>query len=152
MTHPTPSADAFEPGSPIAAAFPAGLATRRQVMGDAFVERAFSQADEFTDDLQELVTSFAWGTVWTRPGLAHKERSMITVAMLVALGRQKELEGHVRGALNNGVTVDELKEILLHSAVYCGFPAALEGFRTAQAVIRQWQAEREQPHPPQAPA
>ncbi|HWP18324.1 MAG TPA: 4-carboxymuconolactone decarboxylase [Burkholderiaceae bacterium] len=144
---PTPAADAFEPGTPIAAAFAGGLETRRKVMGDAFVERAFSQADDFTADLQELVTGFAWGTVWTRPGLPHKARSMITVAMLVALGRHKELEGHVRGALNNGVSVEELKEILLHSAVYCGFPAALEGFRTAQAVIRQWQAEREASQP-----
>lgn len=140
-----PRADDFEPHSPLAPAFAGGLAKRRQVMGDAFVERAFAQADHFTADLQELVTGFAWGAVWTRPGLPDKQRSMITVAMLIALGRQKELEGHVRGALNNGVSVDELKEILLHSAVYCGFPAALEAFRTAQAVIRQWQVEHAAP-------
>ena len=132
----------FEPSTPIADAFEAGLAVRRQVLGDAHVDRALGHAGEFQAELQELVTAFAWGTVWTRPGLPPKTRSMITVAMLVALGKHKELEGHLRGALNNGVSVDELKEILLHSAVYCGFPAAIEGFRTAAAVIEQYQAGR----------
>ncbi|WP_232300979.1 carboxymuconolactone decarboxylase family protein [Caldimonas taiwanensis] len=116
-------------------AFRDGLAMRRRVMGPDFVERAFANANDFHAELQQLVTALAWGTVWSRPGLDPKTRSMITVAMLVALGKRQELEGHVRGALNNGVTVEELKEILLHSALYCGFPAAIEGFRAAQSVI-----------------
>lgn len=132
----------FEPSTPIAAAFEPGLQMRRKVLGPAHVERSLSNAGSFQAELQELVTAFAWGTVWTREGLPPKTRSMITVAMLVALGKQKELEGHLRGALNNGVTVDELKEILLHTAVYCGFPAAIEGFRTAAAVIEQHQSEK----------
>lgn len=121
-------------------AFRDGLAMRQRVMGLEFVERAFANADDFHAELQQLVTSLAWGTVWPRPGLDPKTRSMITVAMLVALGRRQELEGHVRGALNNGVTVEELKEMLLHSALYCGFPAAIEGFRAAKTVIDQVQS------------
>lgn len=121
-------------------AFRDGLAMRQRVMGSDFVERAFANADDFQAELQQLVTSLAWGTVWPRPGLDPKTRSMITVAMLVALGKRHELEGHLRGALNNGVTIDELKEMLLHSAIYCGFPAAIEGFRAAKAVIDQVQA------------
>lgn len=121
-------------------AFRDGLAMRQRVMGTDFVERAFANADDFHAELQQLVTSLAWGTVWPRSGLDPKTRSMITVAMLVALGKRQELEGHVRGALNNGVTVEELKEMLLHSAIYCGFPAAIEGFRAAKTVIDQVQA------------
>ncbi|MCM5678222.1 carboxymuconolactone decarboxylase family protein [Schlegelella sp. S2-27] len=131
----------FEPCTPIADVFGPGLEVRRKVLGDAHVERSLNNAGDFQAELQELVTAFAWGTVWTREGLPLKTRSMLTVAMLVALGKHKELEGHLRGALNNGVTVNELKEILLHSAVYCGFPAAIEGFRTAAAVIEQYRAE-----------
>lgn len=122
-------------------AFRDGLAMRQRVMGPDFVERAFANADDFHAELQQLVTSLAWGTVWPRPGLDPKTRSMITVAMLVALGKRQELEGHVRGALNNGVTVEELKELMLHSALYCGFPAAIEGFRAAKTVIDQIHTE-----------
>lgn len=118
-------------------AFEDGLAMRSKTLGAPHVERALANAGEFQTDLQHLVTSFAWGTVWTRPGLEPRDRSMITVAMLIALGKQKELEGHLRGALNNGVTPEELREMLLHSAVYCGFPAAIDAFRTAAAVIEQ---------------
>ncbi|WKB52571.1 4-carboxymuconolactone decarboxylase [Eleftheria terrae] len=139
MSDPSRHELPFEPATPIAAAFEQGLAVRRQVLGDTHVQRALAQAGDFQAELQELVTAFAWGTVWTREGLPLKTRSMLTVAMLVALGKQKELEGHLRGALNNGVSVAELKEILLHSAVYCGFPAAIEGFRTAAAVIAQYE-------------
>lgn len=120
-------------------AFEDGLAMRKKTLGEPYVERALANAGAFQTDLQHLVTSFAWGTVWTRPGLAPRDRSMITVAMLIALGKQKELEGHLRGALNNGVTPDELREMLLHSAVYCGFPAAIDAFRTAAAVVEQHQ-------------
>lgn len=112
-----------------------GLKIRRQVMGDDFVDRAFAQATDFTRPLQDFITENAWGSVWQREGLDLKTRSLVTVAMLTALGRQHELTGHVRGALNNGVSAAELREVLLHAAVYCGVPAAAEAFRTAEPVI-----------------
>jgi 4-carboxymuconolactone decarboxylase len=115
--------------------FENGLRMRKQVMGDEFVERAFSQADDFTMPLQEFITRNAWGTVWCRDGLDLKTRSLITVAMLAALGRAHELKGHVRGALNNGATPEELREVLLQCSVYCGAPLAVEAFRAAQEVI-----------------
>lgn len=114
-----------------------GLRMRTQVMGEEFVSRAFAGADEFTMPLQEFITRNAWGTVWCRDGLELKTRSLITVAMLTALGRTQELKGHLRGALNNGATPEELREVLLHAAVYCGAPAAVEGFRAAQEVLAQ---------------
>ena len=112
-----------------------GLATRKAVMGEDFVAAAFANATPFTQPLQEHITRAAWGDVWGRPGLDKKTRSLITVAMLTALGRQNELKGHVRGALNNGVTVEEMQEVLLHATIYCGVPAAAEAFRTANEVI-----------------
>ena len=115
--------------------FDQGLAMRKQVMGEDFVAKAFASATPFTAPLQEFVTRNAWGTVWQRDGLDPKTRSLITVAMLVALGRQNELKGHVRGALNNGAAPEEIQELLLHATVYCGFPAALEAFRSAAEVI-----------------
>ncbi|HSV44247.1 MAG TPA: carboxymuconolactone decarboxylase family protein [Ramlibacter sp.] len=115
--------------------FDRGLATRKQVMGEDFVARAFGQATDFTLPLQQYITRNAWGDVWQRPGLDPKTRSLITVAMLVALGKQHELKGHVRGALNNGVTAVELQELLLHASVYCGLPASAEAFRTAAEVV-----------------
>ena len=117
--------------------FDDGLAKRKQVMGDAYVDRAFEKVDEFTRPLQEFVTRNAWGTVWCREGLDLKTRSLVTISMLAALGRAQELKGHVRGALNNGASVDEIREVLLHSAVYCGMPAAMEAFRAAHEVITQ---------------
>lgn len=114
-----------------------GLRMRTQVMGEEFVSRAFAGADDFTMPLQEFITRNAWGTVWCRDGLELKTRSLITVAMLTALGRTQELKGHLRGALNNGATPEELREVLLHAAVYCGAPAAVEGFRAAQEVLAQ---------------
>ena len=116
-------------------AFQAGLKTRRQVMGDDFVDRAFAGATEFTAPIQEFITRNAWGDVWQRPGLDLKTRSLITVAMLTALGRQHELKGHVRGALNNGATVEEIQEVLLHASIYCGVPCAVEAFRSAAEVV-----------------
>ena len=117
--------------------FHEGLAKRKQVMGDAYVDQAFEQADDFTRPLQEFVTRNAWGTVWCRDGLEMKTRSLVTIAMLAALGRTQELKGHVRGALNNGASVDEIREVLMHCAVYCGMPAAIEAFRAAHEVVRQ---------------
>src|SRR5215207_2625218 len=117
-----------------------GLNMRRQVMGDAFVDRALGNATDFTQPLQEFVNEHGWGAVWTRDGLALKTRSLITLAALTALKCPQELKGHVRGALNNGCTVEEIREVLLHCAVYAGVPAAQEAFRAAQEVIDAWQA------------
>jgi 4-carboxymuconolactone decarboxylase len=112
-----------------------GLATRREVMGDAFVDRALGSATPFTQPIQDHISRAAWGDVWQREGLDRKTRSLITVAMLTALGKQHELKGHVRGALNNGATAQEIQEVLLHAAVYCGIPTAVEAFRTAAEVV-----------------
>ena len=116
-------------------AFQQGLAMRKQVMGEDFVARAFASVTEFNAPIQEHITRAAWGDVWQRPGLDLKTRSLITVAMLTALGKQHELKGHLRGALNNGATPTELQEVLLHAAVYCGVPTAVEAFRTASEVV-----------------
>ena len=115
--------------------FDEGMNKRRQVMGEDFVEKAFAGATDFTMPLQEFITRNAWGTVWCREGLDMKTRSLITVSMLTALGRAHELKGHVRGALNNGATPEEIREVLLHAAVYCGAPLAIDAFRAAQEVI-----------------
>lgn len=112
-----------------------GLATRREVMGDAFVERALSGTTPFTQPIQDHISRNAWGDVWQREGLDRKTRSLVTVAMLTALGKQHELKGHLRGALNNGATVEELQEVLLHAAIYCGVPTSVEAFRTAAEVV-----------------
>lgn len=112
-----------------------GLQTRRQVMGDNFVDRALASATQFTSPIQHYITRNAWGDVWQRPGLDLKTRSLITVAMLTALGRQHELKGHVRGALNTGVTVEQIQEVLLHASIYCGVPTAVEAFRSAAEVV-----------------
>lgn len=119
--------------------FEQGLQMRKQVMGEDFVDRAFAGADAFSMPLQEFVTRNAWGTVWCRGGLDLKTRSLITVSMLTALGRAQELKGHLRGALNNGATPEEIREVLLHAAVYCGAPLAVDAFRTAQEVVAAWQ-------------
>jgi 4-carboxymuconolactone decarboxylase len=113
----------------------AGLATRRKVLGNEYVQAALDKVTPFTAPLQEVVTKHAWGNTWQRPGLDLKTRSIVTVSMLVGLGKMHELKIHVRGALNNGVTPAELQEIFLHASVYCGFPAALDAFRTASEVI-----------------
>ena len=112
-----------------------GLAIRKQVMGENYVANALAGTSDFTRPIQEHITAKAWGDVWQRPGLDLKTRSLITVAMLTALGKQHELKGHLRGALNNGATPAELQEVLLHAAVYCGVPTAVEAFRTAAEVV-----------------
>jgi 4-carboxymuconolactone decarboxylase len=117
--------------------FEDGLQMRKQVMGEDFVEKAFANADEFTMPLQEFITRNAWGTVWCREGMDLKTRSLITISMLTALGRAHELKGHLRGALNNGATPAEIREVLLHAAVYCGAPLAVDAFRTAQEVMKE---------------
>ena len=115
--------------------FDKGLAMRKQVMGEDFVARAFGNATAFTQPIQQYITRNAWGDVWQRPGLDLKTRSLITVAMLTALGRQHELKGPVRGALNHGATEAEIQEVLLHASIYCGVPAAVEAFRSAAEVV-----------------
>jgi 4-carboxymuconolactone decarboxylase len=117
------------------AEFIQGLATRKQVMGEDFVAHAFGNASDFTLPMQHYITKNAWGDVWQRPGLDLKTRSLITVAMLTALGKQHELKGHVRGALNNGATPAEISEVLLHASIYCGVPAAVEAYRSAAEVV-----------------
>ena len=108
-------------------------------MGDAFVDRALGNATEFSQPLQDFVNEHAWGRVWNREGLPLKTRSLITLAALTALKCPQELKGHVRGALNNGCTVEEIREALLHCAVYAGAPAAIDAFRAAQEVIDSYQ-------------
>jgi 4-carboxymuconolactone decarboxylase len=112
-----------------------GMRIRRRVLGDPHVDRAEAGRTEFTADFQDLLTRYAWGEIWTRPGLDLKTRSCITVAMLVALNRPDELVIHLRGALNNGVTREELKEVLLQTAIYCGVPAANSAFKIAAEVL-----------------
>jgi 4-carboxymuconolactone decarboxylase len=112
-----------------------GMAVRRAVLGDAHVDGAEARRSPLTSDFQDYITRCAWGEVWTRPGLDRRTRSCITVAMLVALNRTEELAMHVRAARTNGVTVDELKEVLLQTAVYCGVPAANTAFRIASEVL-----------------
>lgn len=113
----------------------AGEITRRQVMGDDFVDSALSNADEFTQPMQAYINEHAWGSTWQRPELDLKTRSLVTIAMLTALKAPAELKGHIRGALRNGASIDEIQEVLLHSAVYCGAPAAQEAFRAAKEVF-----------------
>ncbi|HYY46527.1 MAG TPA: 4-carboxymuconolactone decarboxylase [Candidatus Angelobacter sp.] len=112
-----------------------GMKARREVLGDDYVDRATKNATELTREFQDLITRYAWGEIWTRPGLDRKTRSCITVAMTVALNRPDELALHLRGALRNGVTVDELREVLLQTAIYCGVPAAHTAFKVAEEVL-----------------
>ena len=114
-----------------------GMRTRREVLGDEHVDRSVAKTTEFTADFQDLITRYAWGEIWSRPGLDRRTRSCITLAALVALGREEELAMHVRAALRIGLTPDEIKEVLLHSAIYCGVPAANGAFAVAQAVLEE---------------
>jgi 4-carboxymuconolactone decarboxylase len=117
--------------------FDQGLKTRREVLGDEYVDRAIASADDFSRPMQELVTQYCWGDVWNRPGLDRRTRSLLNLAMLGALNRPHELELHVRGALNNGVTKAEIAEVFLQLAVYCGVPAGVDAFRTARRAFEQ---------------
>ncbi|RXZ43748.1 carboxymuconolactone decarboxylase family protein [Crenobacter cavernae] len=112
-----------------------GKAKRTEVMGEAFVTRAMSGVDGFNAPLQDWLNEHAWGSTWQRDGIDLKTRSLVTCAMLAALGRSHELKGHVRGAIHNGASLVELREVLLHAAVYAGAPAAVEGFRVAREII-----------------
>ena len=114
-----------------------GQAVRREVLGDDYVEQASARSTEFTRDFQVLVTEFAWGTIWARPGLDRRSRSMITLTALVARGHHEELALHIAAALRNGLSREEIKEVLLQTAVYCGVPDANAAFRVAQGVFHQ---------------
>jgi 4-carboxymuconolactone decarboxylase len=116
--------------------FDKGLKTRREVLGADYVDNAIASADDFNRPLQEMVTEYAWNGIWNRPGLDRRTRSLINLAMLTALNRPHELKLHLRGALNNGVTKDEIREVLLQTAIYCGVPAAIDSFRTAREVFK----------------
>jgi 4-carboxymuconolactone decarboxylase len=126
---------------PSASRYEAGMAVRRRVLGDAYVDRSIAAADEFSQPMQDFTTEFCWGGIWTREGLDLRTRSILNIGMLTALNRSHELAAHIRGALNNGVTREEIREVLLQTAVYVGVPAALESFRVAQGVLAE--AERE---------
>ena len=117
--------------------FEKGLAIRRSTLGADFVDNAIATADDFNRPLQEIVTQYCWGEIWGRPGLDKKTRSMLNLAMLSALNRPHEVKMHVRGALNNGVTKDEIKEIFLQVAIYCGVPAGVDSFRIAREVFKE---------------
>jgi 4-carboxymuconolactone decarboxylase len=117
-----------------------GIKVRREVLGDEHVDAAIERTTDFTADFQDFITRYAWGEIWSRPGLDRRTRSCITLTALVALGKLDELEMHVRAALRNGLTQDEIKEVLLQSAIYCGVPAAYSAFAVAQGVL----ADRDQ--------
>lgn len=124
------------------ALFETGLANRRKVLGDKHVDASLAAATDFSRDLQEYVTQYCWGDIWNRPGLSFRDRSLVNLGMLTALNRGHELKAHVRGALTNGVTRDEVQEVLMQTAFYCGGPAALESFRLAQEVFDAVDAEQ----------
>jgi 4-carboxymuconolactone decarboxylase len=118
-----------------------GLRTRREVLGSEYVDRALENATEFTEPIQQLVTEYCWGAVWTRDGIDRKTRSLLNLGMLTALNRHHELAAHVRGAVNNGCSAVEIREVLLQAAIYCGLPAALDAFRTAERALEEARGE-----------
>jgi 4-carboxymuconolactone decarboxylase len=123
------------------ASFEKGLEVRKAVLGSEFVEKSISSADDFNRPLQELVTEYCWGAVWTREGLTRKTRSMLNLAMLTALNRPHELKMHVKGALRNGVTQDEIREVLLQATIYAGVPAGVDAFRIAREALNEAKKE-----------
>lgn len=122
--------------------FEQGMQIRRTVLGDAYVDQSLNNATDFTAPLQQLVTEHCWGSVWARDGLDHATRSLVTLSMLVALKATTELKTHVRGALRNGCSEQQIQEVLLHASAYCGFPATIEAFRAANEVIEAWRTEQ----------
>jgi 4-carboxymuconolactone decarboxylase len=114
-----------------------GLETRREVLGKEHVDRAQANLTEFNAPFQEFITRYAWGEIWERAGLTRRERSLITLAMLVALNREPEFRMHIRAALNNGVTTEEIREVLIHAGIYCGLPAANAAIQAAEQVIKE---------------
>lgn len=127
------------------ARFAAGMGVRRAVLGDEHVDKAQASADQFSAEFQDLITRYAWGEIWTRPGLARATRSLLVIAILVALNRGEELRLHIRASINNGVTREEIKEVLLQCAIYCGVPAANSAFHIAQSVFDELDRHGEKP-------
>ncbi len=121
--------------------YDAGLKVRREVLGDAHVQRSLDARTDFTSEFQEFITRTAWGTVWTRDALPRHTRSLLTIVMMVALGHDEEFKLHIRAARNNGVTPDEIKEVLLQAAIYCGVPAANHAFALARPILEEQAAE-----------
>ena len=117
--------------------FDRGLALRREVLGAEYVDKSLQSANDFMMAFQRITTEWCWGYAWTRPGLDRKTRSLVNLAMLTALNRSPEIKLHVRGALNNGVTVEEIKEVLIHATIYCGIPAGLDAFKAANDVLKE---------------
>ncbi len=117
--------------------FERGLETRRAVLGPEYVDRSVATADDFTWPMQQLVTEYCWDEVWNRPGLDRRSRSLLNLAMISALNRPHELKLHVRGAINNGLSKEEIREVLLQVAIYCGVPAAIDGFRIAKEAFKE---------------
>lgn len=122
--------------------FDAGLKMRTKVLGEAHVKRSLADVDDFNRELQQIVTGFAWGQIWTRPGLSPRDRSLLNLGMLTALNKPHEFKTHLRGALNNGLSREEIREALLQSVVYCGFPAAIEAFRHAREAFKEIDGQR----------
>jgi 4-carboxymuconolactone decarboxylase len=125
------------PNTTVDSLFEQGLAVRREVLGSTYVDGSLAAANDFTMAFQRIATEWCWGYAWTREGLDRKTRSLINLAMLTALNRAPEIKLHVRGAINNGVTVDQIKEVLLHATVYCGIPAGLDAFKAANEVLKE---------------
>lgn len=121
--------------------FEKGLEIRRDVLGPEYVDKSIQAADDFMRPLQELVTKYCWGEVWSRPGLTRKMRSLINLAMLTALNRPHEVKLHVLGALNNGCTDEEIMEVLLQTTIYCGVPAAMDSFKIAREIVQDYRSE-----------
>lgn len=117
--------------------FDKGLKTRREVLGAEYVDKSIASATDFNRPMQELVTQYCWGDVWNRPGLSRRERSLLNLGMLTALNRPHEIKLHIVGALNNGLTPDDIREVLLQTAIYCGVPAAIDSFRVAKEVFAE---------------
>lgn len=124
-------------GTPAGEKFDNGLQTRREVLGDSYVDASVQKATEYNWPMQQLVTEYCWDEIWNRPGLQRRERSILNIGMIAALGRNHELRLHVRGAINNGLTKEEIREMMMQVAIYCGVPAALDSFRTAQEVFEE---------------
>lgn len=121
--------------------YDAGLQVRREVLGQDVVGKALAQQTPFTEDMQRLVTEYCWGRIWTRGGLSREQRSLINLGIMTALNRQHEFKLHVRGAVNNGCTTEQIKEVILQAAIYCGVPAAMQSFRDAEAVLSETKEE-----------
>ena len=117
--------------------FKNGLVTRKEVLGESYVENSLSKANDFTMDIQKLATEYCWDEIWNRPGLDRKSRSLLNLGMLASMNKTQELKAHIKGALNNGLTKDELKEVFLQVSIYCGLPVALENFRLSQEVLNE---------------